>query len=174
MRTRQFLPILLLCVLACAARAAEEIRVPFNFRWGDSAELVEDTIVRAKAHVASRATVNGKKVLTVEGHPDPRLKCSKFTFDNDALIEIELEYSDTAWDAEKFSTIFEQTRRNLDRKYGTSRNIARETSKVDGETTQTIVGYQWTQSYTSLRLVYYSATKGAETFRMLSYHYRGY
>jgi hypothetical protein len=174
MTIRRFLPVLLLCVLACAARAAEEIRVPFNFRWGDSSELVEDTIVRAKAHVADRQTVSGKKVLVVEGHPDPRLKCSKFTFDNDALVEIELEYSDTSWDAEKFSTIFETTRRNLDRKYGTSRNIARETSKVDGDTTQTVVGYQWTQSYTSLRLIYYSATKGADTFRMLSYHYRGF
>jgi hypothetical protein len=165
---------LLACALVGAARAAEEIRVPFNFRWGDSSELVEDTIVRAKAHVAERQTVSGKKVLVVEGHPDPRLKCSKFTFDNDALVEVELEYSDPAWDAEKFSTIFEQTRRNLDRKYGMSRNIARETSKVDGDTTQTIVGYQWTQSYTSLRLISYSAVKGAETFRMLSYHYRGY
>lgn len=174
MNVGRFLPVLLLCAMALAARAAEEIRVPFNFRWGDSAELVEDTIVRAKAHVESRDTVNGKKVLTVEGHPDPRLKCSKFTFDNDALVEVELQYADSSWDSEKFNTIFEQTRRNLDRKYGTSRNIARETSKVDGETTQTIVGYQWTQSYTSLRLISFSASKGSDTFRMLSYHYRGY
>jgi hypothetical protein len=171
---RALLIALFACALAAAARAAEEIRVPFNFRWGDSSELVEDTIVRAKAHVAERQTVSGKKVLVVEGHPDPRLKCSKFTFDNDALVEVELDYADPAWDAEKFSTIFETTRRNLDRKYGMSRNIARETSKVDGDTTQTIVGYQWTQSYTSLRLISYSATKGAETFRMLSYHYRGF
>ncbi|MGH8047258.1 MAG: hypothetical protein ACREKL_08425, partial [Chthoniobacterales bacterium] len=107
---RSFLFAMLACALVCAVRAGEEIRVPFNFRWGDSAELVEDTIVRAKAHVADRQTVNGKKVLVVEGHPDPRLKCSKFTFDNDALIDVELQYSDPSWDSEKFSTIFDQTR----------------------------------------------------------------
>ena len=169
---RIVLPALLLC--AATALGAEDIRVPFNFRWGDSSELVADTIERAKAKVVNTETVNGRKVLTVEGHPDPRLKRSKFTFDNDALVEVELQYSDDSWDSEKFSSIFEQTRRNLDRKYGTSRNIARETSKVDGGTTQTVVGYQWTQSYTSLRLVYYSASNGANTFRMLSYHYRGF
>lgn len=177
--TISFRPIFLL-LAACAAlgaspsaRAAEEIRVPFNFRWGDAAQLVEDTIQRAKARVVDRPTINGRKVLVVEGHPDPRLLRSKFTFDNDSLVEVELQYADPSWDGEKFNSIFEQTRRNLDRKYGTSRNIARETSKVD-DTIQTIVGYQWTQSYTSLRLIYYTATKGADTFRMLSYHYRGF
>jgi hypothetical protein len=168
-----FLALLLLVLLATPARATEEIKVPFNFRWGDSPELVENTIERAKARVVDRQTVNGHKVLVVEGHPDPRLKCSKFTFDNDALVEVELEYADSSWDTSKIQSIFDQTRRNLDRKYGTSRNIARETSKA-GDVTQTIVGYQWTQSYTSLRLVLYVAERGADTFRMLSYHYRGY
>ncbi len=174
---RCFSILLVLCALigpAHSARAGEEIRVPFNFRWGDSSQLVSDTIERAKAKVVETKTVNGRKVMIVEGHPDPRLLRSKFTFDNDALVEVELQYADPAWDGEKFNSIFEQTRRNLDRKYGTSRNIARETSKVDGDTVQTIVGYQWTQSYTSLRLIYYTAAKGADTFRMLSYHYRGF
>jgi len=174
---RDFFILLFVCALAGAggmARAAEEIRVPFNFRWGDSSQLVEDTIERAKARVVDTQNVSGRKILVVEGHPDPRLKRSKFTFDNDSLVEVELQYSDDSWDGEKFSSIFEQTRRNLDRKYGTSRNIARETSRVDGDTVQTIVGYQWTQSYTSLRLFYYTAAKGADTFRMLSYHYRGF
>jgi hypothetical protein len=164
---------LLLLLLAAPLRAAEEIKVPFNFRWGDSPQLVEDTIERAKARVTDTQTVNGHKVLVVEGHPDPRLFCSKFTFDNDALVEVELEYTDSSWDTAKIQGIFDQTRRNLDRKYGTSRNIARETSKA-GDVTQTVVGYQWTQSYTSLRLVLYIAERGADTFRMLSYHYRGF
>jgi hypothetical protein len=171
-RWSALLPLLLL-LLAAPLRAAEEIKVPFNFRWGDSPQLVEDTIDRAKARVTDTQTVNGRKVLVVQGHPDPRLLCSKFTFDNDALIEVELEYADSSWDTAKIQSIFDQTRRNLDRKYGTSRNIARETSKA-GDVMQTLVGYQWTQSYTSLRLVLYIAERGADTFRMLSYHYRGF
>lgn len=156
-----------------SVRAAEEIKVPFNFRWGDGAQLVENTIERAQARVVDRKVLNGRKVLIVEGHPDPRLKRSLFTFDSDSLVEVELEYSDNSWDGEKFNSIFEQTRRNLDRKYGSSRNIARQTSK-EGDVVQTIVGYQWTQSYTSLRLILYTAEKGSDTFRMLSYHYRGF
>jgi len=173
---RKFHLILFAALLAAAGalRAAEEIKVPFNFRWGDSSQLVANTIDRAQAHVVDQKMVAGHKVLVVEGHPDPRLKRSLFTFDNDSLIEVELEYSDDSWDEQKFNAIFEQTRRNLDRKYGTSRNIARQTSKEDGDVIQTVVGYQWTQSYTSLRLILYTAEKGAETFRMLSYHYRGF
>lgn len=154
--------------------AAEEIRVPFNFRWGDSPSLVEDTIKRAKAQVVERKTSGGKRQLVVEGHPDKRLLRSVFSFDNDSLVEVELQYSDPSWDTAKTQSVFEQTRRNLDRKYGTSRNIARQTSRAEGGVVQTILGYQWTQPYTSLRLVLFIAEKDAETVRVLSYHYRGY
>ncbi len=166
---------LVACVVLAArgVSAAEEIRVPFNFRWGDPPDLVEETISKAKARVVDRTREGSKRVLTVAGHPDPRLKQSVFTFENDALVEVELQYSDPSWDTAKIQSIFEQTRRNLDRKYGTSRNVARQTSR-EGDVVQTIVGYQWTQSYTSLRLVLYIAERGAETFRMLSYHYRGF
>ena len=171
MRPVFLLTLLLLAVVS--ARANDDIKVPFNFRWGDSSSLVESTIQRAQARVVDRKTVNGRKVLVVEGHPDPRLKRSQFTFDNDTLVEVELQYGDPAWDTQKINSIFEQTRRNLDRKYGTSRNVARQTSK-EGDVVQTVVGYEWTQSYTSLRLILYTAERGAETFRLLSYHYRGF
>ncbi len=46
--THAFLAVLLM--VAAGARAAEDIRVPFNFRWGDSAQLVENTIDRAQAN----------------------------------------------------------------------------------------------------------------------------
>lgn len=173
---RKFHLVLFAALLAAggALRAAEEIKVPFNFRWGDSSQLVENTIDRAQARVVNRQMVNGRKILTIEGVVSPHLQCVKFSFDNDALVEVELQYNDGSWDTAKFNSIFEQSRRNLDSKYGSSRNIARQTSKEDGDVIQTIVGYQWTQSYTSLRLIYYSAEKGADTFRMLSYHYRGF
>jgi hypothetical protein len=167
------LALLIGCAIMATGQAAEEIKVPFNFRWGDASQLVANTIERAQAHVVETKTVNGRKVLVVEGHPDPRLKRSLFSFDNDALVEVELQYGDGSWDRDKFNSIFEQTRRNLDRKYGTSRNIARQTSQ-EGSVIQTIIGYQWTQSYTSLRLVLYTAEQGAQTFRLLSYHYRGF
>lgn len=165
---------LLMALAPSLARAAEEIRVPFNFRWGDSPGVVEDTIKRAKAQVVEKKTVGGRRQLLVEGHPDKRLLRSVFSFENDALVEVELQYFDAAWDTSKIQSVFEQTRRNLDRKYGTGRNIARQTSRAEGGVVQTVLGYQWTQPYTSLRLVLYIAEKDAETLRVLSYHYRGY
>ncbi len=160
-------------LIASSVRGAEDIKVPFNFRWGDPPSLVEGTVTRAKAKVVAEREIDGKSAIIVEGHPDPRLTRSIFYFVNDALAEVELQYADKSWDTAKLNAIFEQTRRNLDRKYGTSRNIARSKTREDG-VVQTILGYQWTQSYTSLRLFLYLAEKDAETFRMLSYHYRGY
>ncbi|MGC1480834.1 MAG: hypothetical protein WA771_10045 [Chthoniobacterales bacterium] len=158
---------------AATSRGAEDIKVPFNFRWGDPPSLVESTVTKAKAKVVGEREIDGRNAIIVEGHPDPRLERSIFYFVNDALAEVELQYADKSWDTQKLNAIFEQTRRNLDRKYGTSRNIAR-TNTVEEGVKQTVLGYQWTQSYTSLRLFLYLAQKDAKTFRMLSYHYRGY
>ncbi len=159
--------------LVAVAQGAEDIKVPFNFRWGDPPGIVESTVTRAKAEVVDHREIDGKSAIVVEGHPDPRLKRSIFYFTNDALVEVELQYADPSWDTSKLNAVFEQTRRNLDRKYGTSRNISRSKTREDG-VVQTVLGYQWTQSYTSLRLFYYLAEKDADSFRMLSYHYRGY
>ncbi len=162
-----------LALAAGIAEAAEEIKVPFNFRWGDPPALVESTVTKAKAEVVEEKEIDNRRAIIVEGHPDPRLKRSIFYFVNDALAEVELQYADPSWDTSKLNAIFEQTRRNLDRKYGTSRNISRSKTREDG-VVQTVLGYQWTQSYTSLRLFLYLAEKDADSFRMLSYHYRGF
>jgi hypothetical protein len=168
------LPLLVIVLFCRSLSAAEEIRVPFNFRWGDSTQVVEDTLAKTQAKIVDRlTTANGRNVLVVEGHPDPRLKRSQFYFDKGSLVEIELQYGDPTWDSARVGAIFEQTRRNLDRKYGTSRNIARERTNMEG-VDQTVIGYQWTQSYTSLRLFLYTAEQGPQAFRMLSYHYRGF
>lgn len=165
--------ILLLLLMVAPLHSAEEIKVPFNFRWGDSARLVEDTVVKTQARVVERRKSGGRDVLVVEGHPDPRLKRSLFYFDNDALDEIELQYADPTWDISRLNGVFEQTRRNLDKKYGISRNIVRQRGNEE-DVFQTVIGYQWTQSYTSLRLFLYSAEQGAQFYRILSYHYRGF
>jgi len=171
--TIRILILLWLLVAPAALHAAEEIKVPFNFRWGDSAKLVEDTIVRTQAKVVERRKSGARDVLVVEGHPDPRLKRSLFYFANDALDEIELQYADASWDTSRLNGVFEQTRRNLDNKYGISRNVVRQRGD-EADVFQTVIGYQWTQAYTSLRLFLYSAEQGAQSYRVLSYHYRGF
>lgn len=173
MRVGGWILVVVAVLAALPLSAAEEIKVPFNFRWGDSSKLVEDTILKTQAKIVERKTVDGRQVFVVEGHPDQRLKRSQFYFDNGALGEIELQYSDPAWDAARMNGIFEQTRRNLDRRYGTSRNITRQRGR-EGDVMQTVIGYQWTQSYTSLRLFFYQAEQGGNAYRVLSYHYRGY
>lgn len=154
------------------ARSEEEIRVPFNFQWGESAQRLEDSLTKVQARVVERKTVQHRNVLVVEGIPQKLLQRALFYFDSDSLSEIELHYGDASWDSVQYAQFFDQTRRNIDNKYGMGRVIARQKTR-EGEILQTLIGYQWIQATTSLQLFLYTAEKGAESIRVLSLHYKG-
>ncbi len=161
-------------VLCGALRAAtdQEIRVPFNFQWGESSQRLEEGLLKVKARIVERKTVEGRNVLVVEGIPQKLLQRALFYFESDALNEIELHYGDRSWDSVQYGQFFDQTRRNIDSKYGMGRVIARQKTR-EGEILQTLIGYQWVQATTSLQLFLYTAEKGADSLRVLSLHYRG-
>lgn len=154
------------------ARSEEEIRVPFNFQWGESAQRLEESLTKVQARVVERKTVQNRNVLVVEGIPQKLLQRALFYFDSDSLGEIELHYGDASWDSLQYAQFFDQTRRNIDNKYGMGRVIARQKTR-EGEILQTLIGYQWVQATTSLQLFLYTAEKGAESIRVLSLHYKG-
>lgn len=159
--------------LAALAQGAEEIRVPFNFQWGESAARLEKALESVKARVVERKNERGRQVLVVEGIPQKLLQRALFYFDSDSLSEIELHYGDPSWDSARSAAFFDQTRRNIESKYGIGRVIARQKTR-EGDVLQTLIGYQWSQPVTTLSLFYYTAERGAESFRLLSLHYRGF
>ena len=75
---------------ATSARAAEEIKVPFNFQWGEAAQRLEDSLKRVQARVVDRKQVRNRQCLVVEGIPQRLLQRALFYFENDSLNEIEL------------------------------------------------------------------------------------
>jgi hypothetical protein len=154
-------------------RAAETIKVPFNFQWGESAQRLEDSLKRVKARVVDRREIEGRQCLVVEGIPQKLLQRAQFFFDQDALNEIELHYGDPSWDSTQYGQFFDQTRRNIEKKYGIGRVIARQKTR-DGDVLQTVIGYQWVQDMATLSLYYYTAEQGASSYRLLSLHYRGF
>ncbi|MCX7868886.1 MAG: hypothetical protein N2322_02945 [Terrimicrobiaceae bacterium] len=159
---------------ACSwAAGAEDIKIPFNFQWGESAQRLEKALESVKARVVERKTDRGRQVLVVEGIPQKLLQRALFYFDSDSLSEIELQYGDPAWDSARSSAFFDQTRRNIEEKYGIGRVIARQKTR-EGDVLQTLIGYQWKQPVTTLSLFYYTAERGADSFRLLSLHYRGF
>lgn len=154
------------------ARASlEEIRPPFGFQWGESSERLERMLNEAKARVVKREDIDGGKRLTVEGISQRLLLRAYFFFSDDSLTEIELIYGDPAWDSKQFTDFFDQTRRHIDRRYGSGRLVARTKSTQNG-VTHTLIGYQWTQLGATLQLFLFTAEKGMQTTRTLSLHYR--
>lgn len=163
------------CLLLSAASspAVEAIKVPFNFMWGESAQRLEDSLSRVKAKVVERKQVQNRQCLVVEGIPQRLLQRALFYFENDALNEIELHYGDLNWDSTQYGNFFDQTRRNIETKYGIGRVVARQKTR-EGDVLQTLIGYQWVQETATLALYYYTAERGADSYRLLSLHYRGY
>ena len=172
LRFRPFLILIILLAGFSPAWSEEEIRVPFNFQWGESAQRLEESLSKVQARVVERKTVQNRNVLVVEGIPQKLLLRVLFYFDSDSLNEIELHYGDTSWDSVQYAQFFDQTRRNIDNRYGMGRVIARQKTR-EGEILQTLIGYQWVQATTSLQLFLYTAEKGAESIRVLSLHYKG-
>ena len=164
--------VLFLAVCASVAHAAEEIRVPFNFQWGEASHRLEDGLNRVQARVVERKMIDTRSVLVVEGIPQKLLLRALFYFEGDSLNEIELQYGDRSWDTLQYEQFFDQTRRNVDAKYGVGRVIARQKGR-EGDVLQTLIGYQWAQATTMLQLFLYTAEQGANTLRVLSLHYKG-
>jgi len=161
------------CLAAPRLQAVEEIKVPFNFQWGESAQRLEDSLKRVQARVVERKQVQSRQCLVVEGIPQKLLQRALFYFENDSLNEIELHYGDPSWDGTQYGNFFDQTRRNIEAKYGIGRVIARQKTR-DGDVLQTVIGYQWAQDIATLSLYYYTAEQAAQSYRLLSLHYRGF
>ena len=166
------IPLFFYAAATFAQTSEQEIRVPFNFQWGESAQRLEESLLKVQARVVERRTVQSRSVLVVEGIPQKLLLRAMFYFESDSLNEIELHYGDPQWDSVQYAQFFDQTRRNIEMKYGMGRVIARQKTR-EGEILQTLIGYQWVQASTSLQLFLYTAEKGAESLRVLSLHYKG-
>jgi len=155
------------------AEALQQMRVPFNFQWGESAPRVEQSLAGIKARIVERKTVQNRKVLVVEGIPQKNLLRALFYFSNDSLNEIELQYGDKTWDSMRYAKFFDEVRRNVDSKYGIGRMVAREKSRDPAtNVVQTLIGYQWIQGFMSLPLFLFTGEKADQGFRVLSLHYK--
>jgi hypothetical protein len=153
------------------AHAAQIMRVPFNFQWGESTKRVEQSLQGIKARIVDRRALKDRTLLTVEGIPQKFLRRTVFYFRDDSLCEIELQYGDQSWDSARYQSFFEEVRRNVDGKYGIGRQLVLDRSR-QGEVLQSLSGYQWLQGGMSLRLFLFSAEKNAQAMRVLSLHYR--
>ena len=156
-----------------STQAAEDIKVPFGFQWGENSQRLEQMLVQSKAKITERKQVDNRQAITAEGITQRLLRQAVFYFDNDSLNEIELRYGDENWDTSQYTNFFEQTRLHIEEKYGPGRLIARTTTR-QGDMVSSILGYQWTQTATTLQLFLFTAEQSGDAVRVLSLHYRGY
>ena len=166
---------------AAQQQALKEIKIPYSLSWGDSIDKVRGMINALKAReIACNEKSLGKVVLEAEGLSigDSLLRKSLFSFKDGALIEVELQYDDPAWDAEKTVDFFDRTRRRIDERYGLGTllvNRVKDHPQGEGlpkETTYTLIIYQWSQPTVSLELNYYSFEEKEKFLRIVSLHYK--
>ena len=73
---RVFRAVLLAWVLGVFASElqAAQMRVPFNFQWGESAARVEKSLEGIKARIVERKTLQNRQILVVEGIPQKSVR----------------------------------------------------------------------------------------------------
>ena len=82
----------LLFAATAPVRAINELLPPFGFRWGDPPRRVEAVLSGAKAKIVDKKQDGSRSIWTVEGLVHPGLQRTLFTFKNDKLMEVELQY----------------------------------------------------------------------------------
>jgi hypothetical protein len=178
-----------LFLLACPVVQAEQrpapgtlgIRVPYGLTWGDAPEKVREMIRAVQAQETGFSTrAPGKDVLEAcgLGVGDPLLRKSLFTFRDGSLVEVELQYGDPSWDAEKTVDFFDRTRRRINERYGVGALIVNRVGEhpageqVPGNMTYSLIVYEWSQPSVVLELDYYSVEQKEKALRLVSLHYK--
>lgn len=161
----------LLLVVPGRRACAEEIKPPFNLRWGETADRLERLLKGAKATIIARRTVEGREAWDVEGLVQSGLKRTVFYFSAGELVEVELQYQKDDWDEAKYDGFMGDVRRRLEQRYGQGQLVARK-KEPNGDVMQTLVGWKWNQNNTAIELVYFSAQSPSQVFRTLSVHYK--
>jgi len=179
-------PVMLLLACGPVLKAQEQkpvqgIRVPYGMAWGDTLDKTRDMIRAVKAQEISFETKGlGKDVLVASGLAvgDQLLKKSLFTFRNGSLVEIELQYGDPTWDAEKTLDFFDRTRRRINERYGVGTLLVNKVKEhptgenVPEDMNYTLIVYDWSQPTVALELDYYAVEEKEKALRLVSLHYK--
>lgn len=171
---RALLALLLAWGIATAtppARAVEEIAPPFGLNWGVTKDRLTSLLKGANAKVIEKRIVSGRDMWTVEGLIQANLRRTVFYFRNDGLVEIELQYQNSAWLDSDYNSFLGQLRQSLESRYGAGKLIAR-SKNPQGDVIQTLTGYEWVQTSSAIQLVYFSAESPSQVFRLVSLHYK--
>ncbi len=171
MRRCAFVPVLLCWLSLAPAFALNDLLPPFGFRWGDPAKRVETILTGAKARIVDRKTDKNRSSWTVEGLAHPGLVRTVFTFRDEKLFEVQLQYEYPDWSIERYNEQMGTVRRYFDSKYGVGKLVSR-VRDSDSDVLQTLVGYQWMVGATMLELFYFSAEKPPHTFRTITVDYK--
>ncbi|MEI8107870.1 MAG: hypothetical protein WCI46_08640 [Verrucomicrobiota bacterium] len=149
----------------------EEIRPPFNLRWGETADRLERLLKSTKATIVSRKTIEGREAWAVEGLVQSGLKRTVFYFIARELVEVELQYQKDEWDETKYDGFMGDLHQRLDQRHGPGQLIARKKEAI-GDVIQTLVGWKWNQNNSTIELIYFCAQGQPHVFRTLSIHYK--
>ena len=151
---------------------SDQINPPFGFQWGEPEKDIEKTITRAQARIVTRDTIQGRDAWTVEGLIQPALKRAIIYFGSEkTLVEVELQYEHPDWNLTAYEDFLNSAKQRLEAKYGPPTVLARD-KQPEGDVMQTVVGYQWQQSGSSIQLFFFSAERNNDIYRSISLHYR--
>ncbi len=148
----------------------EEVQLPFGLEWGMTGTRISEMLKASTARIKDRKLREEVEVWTITGLQRAGLKHALFSLRENELVEVELQYEYPDWDGEKYKSFFEQVRGNVEQRHGKG-TITVNTSSPNADVIQTVLGYQWNQPETSVRLFFYGAVRDEDTYHSVSLHY---
>jgi hypothetical protein len=151
---------------------SQKINPPFGLRWDEGPKEITKVLGRAGAHIVDKSHLQGRESWTIEGLIQPALKRTIIYFGGEKnLVEVELQYQHPDWDLVAYEEFFNGARQTLEARYGPATVLAKD-KKPEGDVMQTIVGYQWKRSDSSIQLFFFSAERNNDVYRSVSLHYK--
>jgi uncharacterized caspase-like protein len=142
----------------------EEIRLPFNLKWGERSDRLESLVVGAGGKIFSRGSARGGlKVVEVTGLPQDGLKKTIFYFKQEALTGVELQYHTKSWPEIRYVSLLSEMRRRITDRYGEPRSDCSRVSELislDGLEEKSI--YEWAKNESRVQLIHAVAGLGTQ------------
>lgn len=153
-----------------------EIKPPFNLRWGETSDRLETLVTAAGGKITLRRPARGgREAIEVTGLPQEGLKKTIFYFKLGALTGVELIYQTESWAEERYNSFMAETRRRISERHGEGQQIIRRTEKVGvSGVTQTVTGYKWVSGAANVQLIYFSASDGNHSYQTVSVHFNAF
>lgn len=144
-------------------------KLPKGLNWGQTEAEVVNVLGRERATITHKEDAGPAEIWEVKGLFISNLDSASFTMVDKKLEGVELRFGNPKWSEKKAQGIFGDFRVLTEHSLGAPSDSHKENTK-QGDVLESTEALEWKAGDDIVRLVYFSASKKGEAFRLVSLH----